>query len=143
MSLHCLQCGSSLQGRSDKKFCGGHCRANYHNQKNRILYERIRHINAVLRHNHRILSAWKGLGVCAREDLIRTGFDFRYFTHIIDSPPTGIRYGCYDIGYELKGVKEVRIFSTEPPEIKMIIRKGGTSVLPREADIQNFTVENS
>ncbi|NPA43890.1 MAG: DUF2116 family Zn-ribbon domain-containing protein, partial [Chlorobi bacterium] len=78
----CLECGTPLTGRSDKKFCSDYCRNAYHNRKNRETNSLVRRINARLRKNHRILSSFNpdGKTKIPRRKLTDAGFDFDYYT---------------------------------------------------------------
>ncbi|MBF0595870.1 hypothetical protein [Faecalibacter rhinopitheci] len=51
----CIQCGQTLFGRKDKKFCNDFCRNTYNNQLNKENVEVIRITNNRLKKNHKIL----------------------------------------------------------------------------------------
>ncbi len=51
----CLTCGTSIKGRTDKKFCDDYCRNSYHNKLNSDDNNYVRNVNNVLRRNRRIL----------------------------------------------------------------------------------------
>ncbi len=95
-----MDCGEEILGRSDKKFCGDPCRNAYHNR----LYARdtgyVREVNRILSHNRRTLSKLLGLRSrirTAREDLLRQGFRFGYFTRL-DTQQGEMSYRCYEFG---------------------------------------------
>jgi tyrosine-protein phosphatase YwqE len=51
----CVQCGHSLFGRRDKKFCNDFCRNTFNNNLNKENVEVIRITNSRLKKNHKIL----------------------------------------------------------------------------------------
>jgi len=98
---HCLDCGTLIHGRADKKFCNDMCRNNYNNQLNSSSYNLIRNINNVLRRNRRIMEELNPSGKTKtnREKMLVKGFDFDYFTNIYQTQ-TGKKYHfCYEYGY--------------------------------------------
>lgn len=101
MKKLCLDCGSVLIGRSDKKFCSDYCRTNFHNRQNQSINNYMRRVNYVLRKNRRILSKCnqRGLEKVERTMLVREGFSFEYITHMILDSEGQQLYFCYDHGY--------------------------------------------
>lgn len=101
MSKHCLDCGTPIVGRSDKKFCSDYCRNNYHNRQNKNTNNYVRKINYVLKRNRRILeSFYPGeTRKVHRSYLKLEGFDFNYFTSVFQNHNGHIYYFCYDLGY--------------------------------------------
>ena len=101
---NCLECGDTIIGRSDKKFCNDGCRNAYNNKHNKDSSNLMRNINNKLRKNHRVLSEQKyteGKAKTTRNRLIAEGFDFEYFTSLIIYK-NGAEYRfLYDIGYKL------------------------------------------
>ncbi len=61
----------------------------------------IRNINHVLRKNRRILADLnpQGKSKVSRDELIRKGFSFSYFTNIFVTRNGKTYYFCYDQGY--------------------------------------------
>jgi predicted nucleic acid-binding Zn ribbon protein len=51
----CLECGETIRGRIDKKFCTDYCRNTYNNKVNKDSKNLIRNTNNRLRKNHKIL----------------------------------------------------------------------------------------
>lgn len=102
MKKQCLDCGSVLIGRSDKKFCSDFCRSNFHNRRNQSTNNYIRRVNYALRKNRRILQKFnqRGLEKVEKNILAREGFDFEYFTHVIQNRVGSRLYFCYDHGYQ-------------------------------------------
>jgi len=99
----CIQCGHKLRGRLDKKFCNDACRNTYNNRKNTHELHIIRHIQAILRSNRRILKAFipegTNFGKCTRHQLAKQGFDFNYCTHRFTSKKGNAYTFCYEYGY--------------------------------------------
>ncbi|MDN5212035.1 DUF2116 family Zn-ribbon domain-containing protein [Fulvivirgaceae bacterium BMA12] len=96
----CLDCGSPIHGRADKKFCTEQCRNSYYNQRNRDANLQVRNINNILRKNRRILVALNPSGKCQvhRDRLLAGGFNFEYLTSYRQTP-SGTVYYCYEHGY--------------------------------------------
>ncbi|MBR9999181.1 MAG: hypothetical protein KFF73_09430 [Cyclobacteriaceae bacterium] len=103
MKKTCLDCGSSLKGRSDKKFCSDFCRNNFHNRQNQLTNNYVRRINYVLRKNRRILERLNehGLDKVQRNALVREGFDFEYVTSVVQNGKDTTLYFCYEHGYQV------------------------------------------
>ncbi len=101
MERECLDCGTQLRGRADKKFCDDQCRSNYNNRLKAGSSSALRPVNAILRKNHSILTK-----LCAgnkiklrKDDLLRYGFDLTYHTHLYNTQNGNTYYFCYDYGY--------------------------------------------
>jgi hypothetical protein len=101
MERECLDCGNTLRGRADKKFCDDQCRSNYNNQIKAGFATVQRPVNAILRKNHNILTKLcKGSKIrLKKDDLLRYGFDLTYHTHLYNTQNGNIYYFCYDYGY--------------------------------------------
>lgn len=112
---HCLDCGETIRGRADKKFCNDQCRSNYNNQLNSDSYNLVRNTNNILRRNRRILEQLSPSGKTKtlRKKLDMLGFNFSYFTGIYQTQ-TGKTYNfCYDYGYLILNEEEVLIVKRE------------------------------
>ena len=100
---HCLECGKSLKGRIDKKFCDDYCRNAYNNKQNSDHNNYVRNVNNILRKNRRLLedNIAKGeeTGKCLRQKLAQRGFDFRYHTHQYTNKKGNVYFFCYEYGY--------------------------------------------
>ncbi len=101
MERECLDCGSSLRGRADKKFCDDQCRSNYNNHLKASSSSALRPVNAILRKNHAILARLcKGNKVkLKKDDLLRYGFDLTYHTHLYNTQGGNTYCFCYNYGY--------------------------------------------
>src|SRR5690606_10569750 len=101
MSKTCLECGETIIGRTDKKFCSDYCRNAYNNSVNKDSKNLLRNINNRLRKNYRILESLNPdqKTKVSRSKLIEKGFDFAYFTSIYTTKAGAIYYFVYDQGY--------------------------------------------
>ncbi|GAA0881276.1 hypothetical protein GCM10009119_42460 [Algoriphagus jejuensis] len=104
----CLNCGKTIHGRIDKKFCDDSCRNTFNNRQNATNVNLIRNINNSLKKNRNILESLipenETLAKSTREKMSRQGFNFRYFTHTYQNKKGNHYHYCYDFGYlELEG----------------------------------------
>lgn len=81
---NCLECGTRLMGRIDKKFCNDQCRSVYNNRENRISGDYFRKVNTILRKNRKILEKLMvgEKSKTTKEKLLINGFNFYYYTNI-------------------------------------------------------------
>lgn len=103
---NCPECGTSIRGRADKKFCSDQCRSTYFHRVRPEEYAYVKRINAILRKNWRILCEFPVTDkkpIHATELKLR-GFDLGYFTSC-EIDKDGLRwYYCYNKAYiELEG----------------------------------------
>ena len=103
MDKSCLECGDKIVGREDKKFCSDGCRNAYNNKINKDSTNFMRNVNNKLRKNYRILSA---LNVdvkskTTKSKLLSKGFDFEFFTNILNTNTGNTYYFIYDQGYRV------------------------------------------
>jgi predicted nucleic acid-binding Zn ribbon protein len=101
----CLDCGARLLGRSDKKFCSDQCRNNYNNRLNRDQNNYVRNVHAQLRRNRRVLAGLydDGHRRIHRDALIAQGYNFTFFTHLIETRE-GVRWSyCFEYGFREAG----------------------------------------
>ena len=115
MERTCLDCGTILRGRSDKKFCDDQCRSNYNNQAKAGAYMMMRPVNTILRRNYAILSK-----LClgektkiGKEELLQNGFNPTYHTHLYKTQNGHTYYFCYEYGYLLLDNEEVLLVKRE------------------------------
>jgi predicted nucleic acid-binding Zn ribbon protein len=101
MNKTCLECGEKIVGREDKKFCSDGCRNSYNNKINKDSTNFMRNVNNKLRKNYRILSALNadGKSKTTRTKLLSKGFDFEFFTNILNTKTGNTYYFLYDQGY--------------------------------------------
>ena len=96
----CLDCGSKLNGRLDKKFCDDHCRSHYNNELNRGRNAALKEINRILRTNACILEKLtaQGINLISHNMLRTTGFNFNFYTHQ-EGYNGNVYFCCYNYGY--------------------------------------------
>ena len=101
MTKTCLECGEKIIGREDKKFCSDGCRNTYNNKINKDSTNFMRNINNKLRKNYRILSEinTEGKSKTTRAKLLSKGFDFEFFTNILETKTGNTYFFVYDQGY--------------------------------------------
>lgn len=99
----CLECGSALRGRLDKKFCNDYCRNAHNNKQNADANNYVRTVNNALRKNRRILESiikpGEEMGKAPRQSLARHGFDFAFHTHQYTNKKGQTYNFCYEYGY--------------------------------------------
>ena len=101
MNKTCLECSDKIVGREDKKFCSDGCRNSYNNKINKDSTNFMRNVNNKLRKKYRILSALNvdGKSKATRAKLLSKGFDFEFFTNILNTKTGNTYYFLYDQGY--------------------------------------------
>lgn len=79
----CIECGHSLFGRRDKKFCNDLCRNTYNNNLNKENVEIIRITNSKLKKNHKILKSLLETEKheITKSELLLLGFDLNLLTN--------------------------------------------------------------
>lgn len=97
----CKECGKTLFGRIDKKFCNDGCRNSFYNRTNRVSNNFVRQINRILKKNRDILSELNpdGTTKITGKKLSRLGFNFDYFTNTYTTKSGKTYFYCYDQGY--------------------------------------------
>jgi len=101
----CLDCGDIIRGRTDKKFCSDQCRNNYNNRLNRDTNNLVRNVHGLLRKNRRILADLVNDGRVKvhRDALFALGFNFSFFTHLIETPDGKKYQYCFEYGFRDMG----------------------------------------
>jgi hypothetical protein len=97
----CLDCGDIIRGRTDKKFCSDQCRNNYNNRLNRDSNNFVRNVHGLLRKNRRILSDLYSEGRLKvhKDALFALGYNFSFFTHVIETTQGRKYHYCFEYGY--------------------------------------------
>jgi len=97
----CLECGTTIAGRSDKRFCSDNCRAAYHRREHTDEIKLYKAIDSALKHNHKILRLLfdKGNRIVSKEHLLRYGFNFDIFTSSFKPLFKRRYYICYNYKY--------------------------------------------
>lgn len=101
MERICLDCGDKLLGRSDKKFCSDQCRNNFNNRLNRDSNNYVRNVHGLLRRNRKILSDLydDGHRRLHRDALIALGYNFTFFTHMVETAQDLKWMYCFEFGF--------------------------------------------
>ncbi|PHK28278.1 hypothetical protein VF13_40860 [Nostoc linckia z16] len=88
-------------GREDKKFCSDACRNAWNNKINKDSNNYMRNVNNRLRRNYRILAELnvEGKTKVPKTRLLSRGFDFEYFTNILNTRNGNTYYFVYEQGY--------------------------------------------
>ncbi|MAM18552.1 MAG: hypothetical protein VX712_10440 [Bacteroidota bacterium] len=101
MKNTCAECGETLMGRTDKKFCSDYCRNSFHNRSNKESSAMIRKVNKILAMNYRILEKLNPEEKTSvpRKKLEQEGFNFEYFTSNYITKTGNQYFFVYDQGY--------------------------------------------
>ncbi len=101
MARDCLECGTPIKGRADKKFCNDYCRNAYNNRLNKDSNNLMRNVHNRLRKNYRVLERLNpnGKTTVRKAKLLKAGFDFTYHTSIYTTKKGTVYYFIYDQGY--------------------------------------------
>ncbi|MFY0652193.1 MAG: hypothetical protein JXQ96_09180 [Cyclobacteriaceae bacterium] len=97
----CPECGKTIFGRVDKKFCSDACRNAHNNKVNSDTTNLIRNVNNILRKNRRILVSLnpKGKTTVHKDKLLSAGFDMQFCTNTYTTKAGQEYRFCYDQGY--------------------------------------------
>ena len=117
---NCLECGTAIRGRKDKRFCSLTCKNNYHNRTQIAKRQMRAKVVAALTGNYSILEALLNVGKtgASLEELSELGFDPAYVTGHRRGRFRHDEYACFDITYYRT---EARIFNVrrKAPEIPL------------------------
>lgn len=107
----CLQCHELLSGRANQKFCNFQCRNGYNNIHS-IEPNLIRNINRILRKNYSILTTLYSAGktTATRNDLLKQGYCFDYYTFTNTTRSSRTNYFCYDQGFREQTTNKLLLF---------------------------------
>lgn len=107
----CLQCQELLSGRANQKFCNFQCR-NAYNNIHSTEPNLIRNINRILRKNYSILKTLYAAGktTATRNDLLKLGYCFDYFTFTNTTRSSRTNYFCYDQGFREQTTNKLLLF---------------------------------
>jgi hypothetical protein len=97
----CLECGDTLRGRADQKYCSDQCRNTFNNRLMGETNNLVRQINRILRKNQNILADLSSSGKTTflKSDLIERGFNFSYLTNSRITHNGRMLFFCYGHGY--------------------------------------------
>ncbi len=101
MERTCPECGKSIFGRADKKFCSDLCRNTFNNKYNAASTNLIRNTNHALKKNYLILESIckEDKAKTTRSALLEKGFDFNLITSIRTTKKGSAYHFVYDYGY--------------------------------------------
>lgn len=101
MEKHCIECGETFEGRTDKRFCSDQCRNTYNNRLRKDYSNLMRNVNNILRKNRRILKKHNQYGKAKvqRQKIIDEGFNFDYMTNVYRTKKGHTYTFCYDQGF--------------------------------------------
>ena len=105
MTRKCMECGETIVGRTDKKFCSDICRNSYNNKVNSLNNSYVRIVNSMLKRNRKILEELVPAvsTKTTKAKLLQRGFNFHYYTNVRHTPKGGSYFFCYDYGYHPLG----------------------------------------
>lgn len=100
---HCLECGKTVYGRPDKKFCSDECKNSWHNEEKRHDRATRRRAIAAIDRNYDILRQLLSYGATGAplEDLTRLGFNPEAVTAVKTKTNGHPAYCCYDVQYRM------------------------------------------
>lgn len=103
MDKECLECGETIKGRIDKKFCSDLCRNSYNNKlngsSNTSTY--VKSVNAILKKNRKILEELipEETAKASKSKLLLKGYNFSFYTNVYTTKKGTNYYYCYEYGY--------------------------------------------
>ncbi len=98
----CLECNEEVEGRIDKIFCSPYCKSIYHHKKNmgkeKNFYLKV---DKQLKLNRQLLNHFNkaGKAVVRKEELLKVGFNPKYFTHYWKNQKGDVYLFCYEYGF--------------------------------------------
>ena len=98
----CPNCKEKVIGRSDKIFCTSYCKSSYHYQKDIQKDKNLfRKIDKQIKLNRRLLKLYNksGKAVVRKEELLKEGFNPKYFTHYWKNKKDDIYLFVYEFGF--------------------------------------------
>tara|TARA_B100000809_G_scaffold238913_1_gene260057 strand:- start:6929 stop:7300 length:372 start_codon:yes stop_codon:yes gene_type:complete len=98
----CIECSDIIEGRIDKIFCSPYCKSSYHHKKNRGKKQSFYiAIDKQLKLNRQLLSHFNkaGKAVIRKNELLKAGFNPKYFTHYWKNNKREVYLFCYEFGF--------------------------------------------
>lgn len=115
----CRQCGETLKGRRDKKFCDDQCRSQFNNLANSENSAAMRGINSILKRNRKILSLFLQNNTrcsVSLQKLIAAGLHTDFVTHLVPARNGSTYRFCYEFGYQIVKGEEARLVKLDGAE---------------------------
>ena len=98
----CPNCKEKVIGRSDKIFCTSYCKSSNHYQKDIQKDKNLfRKIDKQIKLNRRLLKLYNksGKAVVRKEELLKEGFNPKYFTHYWKNQKNDVYLFCFEFGF--------------------------------------------
>jgi len=102
MERLCLDCGTPVKGRADKKFCDDLCPNNYNNHLKTEDAWIVKEVNQILKRNRKVLIKLNPEGKTKRinkSKLLTEGFNLDYFTSVYHTQNGKTYNFCYEYGF--------------------------------------------
>ncbi|HQK36823.1 MAG TPA: hypothetical protein PLC81_04250 [Bacteroidales bacterium] len=114
MDRFCLDCGSKVTGRADRKFCSDACRINYHNSLRKKDEFLVNLINKQLKRNRTILEKHYRANrfYMPIHQLHLEGFREKYHTHTTTNGMDTVHF-FYEYGITFENASMVHIWKEE------------------------------
>lgn len=97
----CAECGDTLLGRADKKFCGDTCRNAFNNRMTGEANNTMRRIVLALKKNRRIIDGLYKANKrkISKKTLLEKGYDYNKLTHLYVNKKNQTYHFCFDYGF--------------------------------------------
>ena len=104
---NCLECGTAISGRRDKRFCSLSCKNKYNNRAQMAKRQLRAQTIAALTGNYAILEALlkEKITSMSLADLVKTGFNPEYVTGHRKGLYRHEEFACFDIRYYRSSTK--------------------------------------
>lgn len=119
--VRCLECGTEIYGRHDKKFCCEKCKNAFHNKRSQDLRNMKLRVRTAIEKNYEILSGLlrHNVDTMGLMDLVLAGFKPEYLTSC-RRVGRHLESFCYDISYIRT---ENRVYGIRKRQTKKIIQQ--------------------
>ncbi len=97
----CPECGRTIIGRLDKKFCSDLCRHSFNNRSRAETGVYIKNVNSILRKNRDVLiNLITGETTkVSKNKMYDRGFNFNFLTSLYTTKKGSVYFYCYEYGY--------------------------------------------
>lgn len=111
---YCLNCGETIKGRVDKKYCDDTCRSTFHHRKTPEQVNFMRSIHYILKKNRMILANFfktpQQTPAVEKQSLLEKGFHFGYHTQTLKMESNNPQFACYDYAYQELNENQIILF---------------------------------